>query len=760
MAFAALRQGRAPGSTIGRGGADTIPAVAPTDHSTAPPLEGRARPLAPLLPESHVPLRLTVARGALGIELYAPVEIGPLSVSALSFTLPGLRFPLDLAGGVPAFRHRRGDLEHVSFALGRERLATWLRQRCQGVLGPLVARPAVWTVPDGVGVGLVGEDGAVAFELLWAPELGDARVLVTSARGAALAGPALGYALRVVDTAFGGVFEREGRVLSLRRAGALVGRTVLPAVGARVPACERVTFGALDARGDELSVELDSTFAPPELSERVARALELAVLTADADDALARGDLDVARQGYLSALERAPRHRELTRLVAEIDAFVGGRAEAALGLLAETQAVTEAGAYAAELLARTGNFDGARQAIVTATREEPYAPLAALCQLRLAELCDSARDRMDALDEAVARAPGLDRARWARLQARLHLGDVEGALADAEHLEAAAVGARARHDACMRAARALLERGFVRQAGRTFERALRYAPDDAMATAGLARALLEAGRGERAFGLLARAVALSERGGQVDADALLDMAKLLAERMADLPQAIARVREVPASSDRGTEARYLEATWRARLGDIAGASLAYARLRDNLELARDRPARAVEWLAEAARFERDVQRDLAAAERHLAIALAIAPQHAGIAREYREVAASLSARRRRGVEPEPGGSSDTIPPPDPGELSDRIERLQAALRAAPEDTSVALELGDALVDAGRLQEAHAVVMAQLEDAPPPARAALVGRARALLQRLADEARGAGRVEEAALYDMARDALEA
>ena len=76
---------------------------------------------------------------------------------------------------------------------------------------------------------------------------------------------------------------------------------------------------------------LDSTFEPPMLHATAARALELAALTAEADEALAAGDLDAARAGYVAALEQAPRHPELTQLIGEIDLFAGGRAEAALG---------------------------------------------------------------------------------------------------------------------------------------------------------------------------------------------------------------------------------------------------------------------------------------------------------------------------------------------------------------------------------------------------------------------------------------------
>src|SRR5690606_32152554 len=45
---------------------------------------------------SALPLRLIAARGGVGIELYEAQPFGPLTLSELSWSLPGLSFPLDL----------------------------------------------------------------------------------------------------------------------------------------------------------------------------------------------------------------------------------------------------------------------------------------------------------------------------------------------------------------------------------------------------------------------------------------------------------------------------------------------------------------------------------------------------------------------------------------------------------------------------------------------------------------------------------------
>ena len=622
--------------------------------SSAPPLELPASlPIEGALAlgeDQRVPLRLTVTRGVLGIELYEPIEIGPLDVTRLSIALPNLKFPLDLSGGVPRFRHRRGELEHAALGTSFSRLAAFFERRVGDVFGDRVRPITVFARPQGIGVGLVAAERALAFDLLWVPEERHARFVVSDARGAGLSGAALGFALRALDGIFAGIGVRRGRVVTIPDAGAELGKMLLPAVGARAPAGHRVRFGALSVAADEASVELDATFGPAELSGEGTRALELAALVQAGDEALARGAADDARAAYLAALEQAPRHPELVRLVADIDLQVAERAEAALGMVVESMPATSAGLTGAELLWRLADFDGARQAVSDAAEKEPFAPLAALMWCRLAECEPSAIERRFALDRAVARAPGLELPRARRFAGRLERGDSEGALADAEHLEAMTRGARGKHEKNLRAARAFFKAGFVREARRCFERALRYAPDDARATAGLARALLESGLRERATTLLARAVALSERGGQPDADALIDLAQVLASDLKDLPQAIARVRQVSAASPRHVEARRLEARWRADLGDIAGASLAYGRMREAIELSHDVPANAASFLVEAADFERNAERDVLAAERHLAVAVRVAPRDPNVADRYRAIAAEaleLQKKRRR-----------------------------------------------------------------------------------------------------------------
>lgn len=594
-----------------------------------------------------VPLRLCVAGGALGIESYEPLPLDPLVIEDLAWTLPSLRFPIDLSGGVDVFRHHRGELTRLAVRASLARLEAFARPKLREALGRASQPPQLWPISAGVGVGVVGELGVLAFDLIWAPSSGDARWVIANARGTGGVRIAMAHALRIAETLFAGVGERQGRVLSVPAIGRQLCRRLAPALGARAPDAASAGIDRLEIGAEDLTLRMREGAAAPELTLDAVRALELARLTTGADDALARGEAEEARTQYMFALSRAPRHPELVALIAAIDAGHSDRAEAALGLLVDCMPATRFGLTGALLLARIGDAAGARLAVEEAAAAEVFSPIAAGLWHELAAIEPSPSERRHALDRAVACAPGLESARWARFEARVERGDERGALADAESLEAGAAGARERHAVLTRAASALVTRGSSRAAGQLFERALRYVPDDPAATAGLGRALLEAGKPERAIALFERAVELAEADGAIAADALIELAQLLAES-GDQPQAIARITQIPSSSPRGLEALALEGRYRAALGDLRGASLAFARLRDACELSSSsaRLPRAASWLAEAAEFENRSLGDVAAAERHLASALRLAPRDAKVRRMYRQTAAALAKRER------------------------------------------------------------------------------------------------------------------
>jgi hypothetical protein len=171
------------------------------------------------------------------------------------------------------------------------------------------------------------------------------RFVIANARGAGLPGAALAHVLHALDSSLGARAERRGRVVSLPHAARALLRQLLPLAGARVPDVRGVRPGALTCDGDRLELAFDEAVLPAPVTEAACRALELAALTADADDALAEGRLAAARAGYVAALEQAPRHPEVSRLVAEIDLAHGERWESALGLLVDAGTAIHAGPW-------------------------------------------------------------------------------------------------------------------------------------------------------------------------------------------------------------------------------------------------------------------------------------------------------------------------------------------------------------------------------------------------------------------------------
>lgn len=590
------------------------------------------------------PLRLFAARGGLGIELYRPIAEQPLSIVELAWALPGVRFPVDLSGGVRAFTNRRGRLTAITLRSSTTALARWLEPRVRHLLGGLHERPSVWLVDGGFGVGLWCAGGALAFDVLWTPDREQARLVISNPRGAGFEGPAIAQALLVADAAVGRVGERRGRRILLGNAIEKLLLRLLPELGVRVPSASDVMLGGLLHNADETELRCEAHAVAPELSAAVGSALLLSEMLDTADDALLSGDADAARAAYLAALEVAPRHPELCGVIAALDVAVLDRTEAALGLLTECLPVTEFGLTGAELLQRTGDPVGAEVAVSKLVSAEPFAPLAANAWLKLSRITDDPASRAGFLDRALAVSPRVREARWERLRLRLSTGDVNGALADAEHLEASAKGTVARHEVLTEAGRALLGHGFVAPAGRLFERALRYRPSDGSAALGLAEALIATDNERRALPLLERAA--QDDDETTRSRACLVLAKLLATTYRDLPQAIAKAQRVSAAqSGDAIEARALEARWRAALGDTAGAALCYGRLHDTVQLRRGFDVSvAVTALLEAGAFAADTLSDLHAGHRYLQLALRLSPNDRRVQGAYRRVAGLLGPR--------------------------------------------------------------------------------------------------------------------
>jgi tetratricopeptide (TPR) repeat protein len=719
-----------------------------------------------------------------------------------------MRFPVDVSGGVARFRHRRGDLEVLSVEVAARDVERWMAPRLRGLVGTRV--PDVWievgrarsTVcvtalqeSDERSTGDTSGPGArdapiLAFDVHALAEGEDIVLVVCSARGAGLPQPATAMALACADAVLGGLAERSGAIFTLRRPAAALARALLPSAGARVPSTETVRWDSLSADGGTWILHASRDANPADPTEGALRAREIAAWLASGDEALLQGAYDAARANYIDVLDRAPRHAEVAARMVEIDAHVPGRAEAALATLVESRpgdGGASTGLLAGALLGQIGDGDAALASFERAGEVERAPALAA----RAFELAARTSRDVEAaarwLDRALARSPRSIQARWARVEARLALGRLEDALADVEHLEALARGARGKYAVWMRAGRAWQAAGLVAQTGAIFECALRFAPDEPGALVGLGIALIGEGRDARGVALLERSLEIAVGRGEPESPIRLALAEALAERLDDVPTAIAHVSTIPASSREALVARGLEGRWRARLGDLAGAALAFARLRDfasSLAPSSDsEPARSVvALLLEAAAMERDRRSDPLAAQRHLAVALRLLPHHPQARRAYREVGALLL--RGSGAAPasdddEPSRPREPALPasiePDASRApaidlaggeemglgeqdvarSARVEELKRRFQDAPADEATVDELATLLEDLGRGHELVALLAGRLDDASAERRPALVARALATLERMASRAAASGRSADASLY---RDAI--
>ncbi|WP_437828019.1 tetratricopeptide repeat protein [Sorangium sp. So ce1153] len=700
---------------------------------------------APRPPDDRPVLRLAVSKGALAIELGEPFALGPLRVTELVVRLAGIRFPVDLSGGVARFRHRRGQLARLAVEAQGADLAGWAAPRLRGFFGEGTPQLLVAPAEDGALVALRSGETALAFDVAIAPGERALRLMPERARGVGLETPPHALALRALSMIAGA----HGRVVEgavvLDAAVERIVRLLLPAAGARAPAVAEVEWAAVSAEAGRFRAEGALGGAPPALSDRALRALETAELAGAADELALAGGLDEARHAYLAALERAPRHPEISARLAWIDLVIGDRAEGALSTVVDAMPAVDAGLLGGALLEAVGDRDGAFSALARAAHAEPYGPLAGLAWLRAARLADATDVRLDALNLGVARAPGLESLRWARLEARLDVADVRGALADAEHLEASARGADARHAVFRRAAEAYLARGYAADARALFERALRYAPESPDVVAGLARSLRAAGEGRRALDLLARARALAARSGASACALDLELGRGLAEIAGDLPAAVARVRAVPPGVPEALEARLLEGRWCAALGDLGGASVALGRLRDAVELALqgraddagaarvkgalpgDGPAALAAMLAEAAEIEERSRGDLLAAQRHLGLALRLRPRDPGILAAFRRLSAEIAP-----VAAPPAAPSAVAvpsPPPKPRATEQRIEVHVPAPRRRTLPPGPVVIAAAATAPAAPPPAVAAPAAARTAPAgPPPAVAARVARA--------------------------------
>jgi len=717
----------------------------------------------PRSPTTRVALCLRAIRGHLNLDLERPTDLGPLTVGSLAFSLPNLHFPVDLSGGVSRFRHRRGILELFELEAHLPRLAGFLTPRIRSAWP--APSPTVTILPanHGLVVGVADEHAAVGFQAWLYAEDQHLTWIVTDARGVGLNVPAHAVALRVAHAALSGWAERHGSAFLVPNALSTMVREVLIDAGARTPDAQDIAWTELHPTADGLLLRAASDAPPFVPPPEVIRAAALARIVEHADDALASGDLEHARAEYLAALEAAPKHPDIAIRIADLDLSMQAAPTSALASLVECMPAVDGGIVAARLLASVGDRHAASIAARRSAETEPLARLASFMFLEAASFATDVQDRLNLLDEAVARSPALAACRWARAAERLRIGDVATALTDFGSLEAAARGARARFEVTSTAADKLLDHHHPAEAAQFFERALRYAPRSIEATTGLARAFMSVGDSRRGAALLSRAVNLTARTPQPHANLLIELAKALADVASDLPGAIAHVRLVPFGLPQTVPARSLEGTWRAALGDLDGATVAFGQAREAFEML-PHPAAAplVSWLLAAAEFEERQRLDRRCAFRHIEAALRVCPDDPALRSAFRRLA-SASAQQPSAADAPPPAP----PPPPPAEVAQpspqaqdnpaadecRVDELTDRIRANPADHGAVLELCALLDKLGRNLDLFALVAARLEETTDPdVRTSLLPFKRAALIRLASTARAEGRPDEAAIYE--------
>lgn len=598
-----------------------------------------------------LPLRLSVGRGGIGVELCRPVPLFGLEVEELEVTPLGVAFPIDLSLGVKQFRGRRCQLRRLVVRLRLPELGQAWASRFDDLLGEPVlgVRLTPRAVPsestqdtsealEGVSFCFFGERSALAFELVLGA--GPApRVVVDGARGIGLERPALAVALAAIDRwvqalsgapvggAESAATKRRGRTIELGQIARLVSLELLPSLGFRAPEVGRhLVEAARFERGDVL-LSIDSEVARPSVSHRGLRLTGLAELTERADTALGAGDFDAARTAYLEALELAPGHPDILLGIAEIDRAAGGRREAIRAILdelpeaprertleARTRAVRRA-LLEAEIVAAPALAD---ERLGVAAEEEVEVVFAALLACARAERLPLG-ERGALLDAAARLVPSLERPRFLRMEVNLALGRLDRVEADALSLFSGRSEAGARAEVAHAVAVGFVGAGAGDRATTWFHKALALRPDDLGIKVELGLCLGDLGQALRSAEVLTDALASrvptdaeGTRGGAGAGEVpppLLDQARLRLARISgfllgDLPLAHSHARSVESRSVHALEARRLEAELAEKMGDEGLRRRAVGRLLEAVELGWIRPAERAELLTDLARVER------------------------------------------------------------------------------------------------------------------------------------------------------------
>lgn len=484
---------------------------------------------------TSLPLRLGVSRGGLGIELNQAVQIGPVSVEQMEWSLPTLDYPLDLSGGVKQFLHRRGLFERATLRIRPSELGRILSEKALLLWGePVSCRVRVYASEAIVAVTLWSESVVLAFDLVLASAV-ELRWVVHRARGFGLERVPLEIVasfLTASAQSFEGTRDAlvDGRSFTLGLWIEAIALELMPGLGCRLPEIgdPRLTRLSVD-RGD-LILSLEREGEPMPVSGLAVRLAGLADALTSADRALTAGDTDAARRLYMEALEDSPATPEVLFELGQLDALTGTRNESArlflerarerLSLRSEGLARADEALYAgveASLFRSIGRTDRALELWSQAGEAEDDATLAAFYSEAAADLEVEAMARLALLDKSIERAPQLTSPRWKRVSAILDRFptasalQMDVALADVEQLHAMARGREEKATVFERAAALFSERGHEEQAILWLRQVLLEDPERESARVLLGQRLLERGEFARSVDLLRAALRSMEK---------------------------------------------------------------------------------------------------------------------------------------------------------------------------------------------------------------------------------------------------------
>lgn len=594
-----------------------------------------------------LPIRLSITRGGLGIELSGEVSWGQARVRELSLSLLGVSFPVDLSRGVKQFLSHRTQLEMAWLDLDLPDLAArWSREvselwgdppvvRLLPVFSSKASQSALDATPansedgllEGLEVTIASDSGCLVFELLIVsgPE---PLLLVDSARSIGEHSfsqdkSALASALICVRagiralSSLGFEVDSRGRSLASSRLAQALTLAVLPGLGLRLPRIDHQVISEMRHAHGTLSVRLGRELEPKAASSRVIGLLSMASSLERADSALLEQRSDEARRAYLSALETIPEHPLALLELAELDLVHGDRAEASLSFLEEAenslstalpQHRSRLGLLLSRALKQTGRREAARDALSRALSTETNATFFARLSLALAHEVEPA-EALELLDRAVSRAPldaGTRRERMIRLLQSRRQGE---AARDAEHLLALESNDTRKGEVCLEIARFYEDAHAESETLAWLQRSLRYCPDLPEAQLRLARALRNGAQPGRALYLLQSSVTQQEKWAQQEgepgrsqtlAESRLLLAELLFES-SEMTAALVQLARIDTRGRLGAAARLSEAQAHQRLERIDQRDRTLLRLVEASELGWVRPE---EFLNDLERFAR------------------------------------------------------------------------------------------------------------------------------------------------------------